>query len=180
MSGGGPVIDLGVHVIDHTRYLMGNPKPVSVYAATFQQLGNRPWLKNGVEWHPKDAKEDDPFNVEDLATALIRYDNGAVTLLETSYSLNGASATQKVLYGDKGGISLAGEPKIYTTMNGYLADITPKMDFLVSVRPAPTRPQMPRISPLCSFMFTSLKVPFREKFFASKTTSSEGVTTRWG
>ena len=37
-SGGGPLIDLGVHVIDLTRFLMDNPKPVSVYGATFQKL----------------------------------------------------------------------------------------------------------------------------------------------
>lgn len=130
MSGGGPVIDLGVHVIDHTRYLMGNPRPVSVYAVSSDKLKNRPYLKNDVEWKPKDAKPDDIFDVEDFATALIRYDNGAVTLLETSYSLNGESKTEKMLYGTKGGISLAGAPKIYTVVNDYLADIIPSMQYL--------------------------------------------------
>jgi len=40
-AGGGPLIDLGVHVIDLTRYLMGNPAPVSVYGAAFQKLFSR-------------------------------------------------------------------------------------------------------------------------------------------
>lgn len=40
--GGGPMIDLGVHILDLTRYLMGNPKPVSVFGATFNKLGDRP------------------------------------------------------------------------------------------------------------------------------------------
>ena len=46
-SAGGPLIDLGVHVIDLVRYLMGNPLPVSVYGATFQKLGNRKILSRG-------------------------------------------------------------------------------------------------------------------------------------
>ena len=44
-SAGGPLIDLGVHVIDLTRYLMGNPKPVSIYGVTYQKLFNRPHIK---------------------------------------------------------------------------------------------------------------------------------------
>ena len=126
-SGGGPVIDLGVHVIDHTRYLMGNPRPVSVYAATFDKLGKRDDLKTNVGWIPRDARPDDPCDVEDLAVALIKYDNGAVTLLETSYSLNGEGVTRKELYGTKGGLSLAGQLKLYTELNQYMVDVTPQI-----------------------------------------------------
>lgn len=130
-SGGGPVIDLGVHVIDHTRYLMGSPKPVSVYAATFEKLGNRKNLKTAAAWIPEDAKEDDKCDVEDLATALIRYDNGAVTLLETSYSINGEGTTTKELFGTKGGIKVTdGDLKMYMEMNDYMVDVKPVLTCL--------------------------------------------------
>ena len=123
LSGGGPVIDLGVHVIDLTRYLMGGPKPVSVYAATSERLGNRAFLKNSVGWRPKDSSDDDVCTVEDFGTALIRYDNGAVTLLETSYDINGQDIGCKQLFGTKGGMDLSKGVKIYGTYNDYIADI---------------------------------------------------------
>ncbi len=130
-SGGGPVIDLGVHVIDHTRYLMGNPKPVSVYAATFDALHNRPGLKTEVKWKPYGAKRGDVSDVEDLATALIRYENGAVTLLETSYTLNGEERYGEELFGTKGGFLLSeNETKLFTEINGYMVDVTPKSEGL--------------------------------------------------
>ena len=123
LSGGGPVIDLGVHVIDLTRYLMGGPKPVSVYAATSERLGNRAFLKNSVGWRPKDSSDDDVCTVEDFGTALIRYDNGAVTLLETSYDINGQDIGCKQLFGTMGGMDLSKGVKIYGTYNDYIADI---------------------------------------------------------
>lgn len=130
LSGGGPVIDLGVHVIDHTRFLMGNPKPVSVYATTFDKLKNRPSLKTDVGWKPLDAKDDDIYDVEDLATALIRYDNGAVTLLETSYNINGEPSGLKQLFGTKGGMVLGSTDgmKLYTEMNGFMVDVKPQTE----------------------------------------------------
>ena len=39
-SGGGPLIDLGVHMIDLTIWLMGNPRPVAVSGATFCKFAN--------------------------------------------------------------------------------------------------------------------------------------------
>ncbi len=125
-SAGGPIIDLGVHVIDLTRYLMGKPKALSVFASTENRLKNRPHLKTSVGWKPKDAKPDDVYDVEDFGIAMIKYEGGKTTLLETSYSINGESVTKKELYGTKGGMNLNGQStKIYTEVNGFLADIMP-------------------------------------------------------
>lgn len=123
LSGGGPVIDLGVHVIDLTRYLMGNPKPVSVYAVSYNNIGKRDYLKTNVDWIPKDAKPDDPCTVEDFASALIRYDNGASTLLETGYSFNGEDMAKRQIFGTKAGLDLSDGVKIMGEYNDFLADI---------------------------------------------------------
>ena len=125
-SGGGPVIDLGVHVIDRARFMMGRPKPISVYAATFDKLGRRDNLKTAVNWSPVGASPADICDVEDLGTALIRFDNGAVIQLETSYSLNCESASNNGLdlYGTKGGFSTGrGHLALYTEINDYMADV---------------------------------------------------------
>lgn len=123
-SAGGPLIDLGVHVIDLTRYLMGNPKPVSVYGATFQKLYNRKNLKDKVGYNSVSASSEDICDVEDLASAMIRYDNGAVLQIEASFSLNIKKDEGVIqLFGDKGGVKLDPEFELFTEMNDYLADV---------------------------------------------------------
>lgn len=123
-SGGGPLIDLGVHVIDLTRYLMGNPKPVSVFGVTFHKLGNRSELKDKKAYVSVSATENDVCDVEDMASAMIRYDNGAVLSVETSFSLNLKKEKGTIeLFGTKGGACLDPELEIYTVLNGYMADV---------------------------------------------------------
>ena len=135
-SGGGPVIDLGVHVIDRARYLMGRPKPVSVYAATFNKLGRRDHLKTNVAWRPKNASPADVCDVEDQGTAIIRFDNGAVIQLETSYSLNGPSVDGLDLYGTKGGFATGRDKLVlYTETNGYLTDAVIDTNRLKDAKP---------------------------------------------
>lgn len=123
LSGGGPVIDLAVHVVDFTRYLMGNPKPVSVYGVTFDKLGRRDFLKTAPGWVPKDASPDDPCTVEDFATAIIRYENGSAMQLETAYSLNGEAFNKRQLFGTKAGLDLTSGVKMFSVVNDFLADI---------------------------------------------------------
>ncbi len=124
-SAGGPLIDLGVHILDLTRYLMGNPKPVSVYGAAFQKLFNRPDVKNFAGYSASDASENEICDVEDLTAAMIRYDNGAVLELETSYSLNTKEDRyEQELFGTRGGVKIGSEVEFYQNINGYMTNIT--------------------------------------------------------
>lgn len=131
-SGGGPLIDLGVHVIDLCRYLMGCPKPVSAYGATFDCIGMRKNLKDSVGYRSSSLVEE-KFNVEDMATALIRFDNGAVLSVEASFNLHIKKNVGEIqLFGSKGGVSLDPEFSLYTEMNNYLADVTLNMPTALS------------------------------------------------
>lgn len=124
-SGGGPLIDLGVHVIDLVRYLMGNPKPVSVYGATFEKLGNRSNIKTGKGYMSVSAGDNDICDVEDLASALIRFDNGAVISIEASFSLNIKNDEGCIqLFGTKGGAKLDPDLELYGESNGYMTNTT--------------------------------------------------------
>lgn len=124
-SGGGPLIDLGVHVIDLARYLCGNPKPVSVYGATFQKLFNRPGIKDGTGYVSVSKANNDICTVEDLATALIRFDNGLVLSVEASFSLNIKKPEGNIqFFGTKAGAKLDPQVEIFTDENGYLVDLS--------------------------------------------------------
>ncbi len=124
-SGGGSLIDLGVHVIDLVRYLMGRPKAVAVTGVTYSNIGPRAHIKAYPRYKASDYSE--YSDVEDMAAAMIRFDNGAVLSVETSFSLNLKEDTGNIeLFGTKAGARL--EPlEIYSEMDGYLVDITPKV-----------------------------------------------------
>ena len=125
-SGGGPLIDVGVHIIDLVRYLMGKPKAVSVSGATFSNLGPRCHIK-GYERY-KSADYSEYSDVEDLATAMIRFDNGAVLMVDASFSLNIKEDSGKIeLFGTKAGAKLDPWPEIVTEMDDYLVDVNPRI-----------------------------------------------------
>ena len=124
-SGGGPLIDLGVHVIDLVRYLCGNPKPVSVYGATFQKLFNRPDIKGGKAYNSVSAGNNDICDVEDLASAMIRFDNGLVLSVEASFSLNIKEPKGDIeFFGTKAGAKLDPQVEIFTDEQGYLVNVS--------------------------------------------------------
>ncbi len=126
-SGGGALIDLGVHIIDLARYLAGNPHPVSVYGATFSRLGMKPDIL-GVEKY-KTADYDEYCDVEDAATALIRFDNGMVTYLNVTWVDNAEDSSKMHFSGSKGGAQLEPVLEIYQDRHHYLNNIRPKLQY---------------------------------------------------
>lgn len=129
-SGGGPLIDIGVHVLDLCWYLMGTPRATTVSAATHTRLGNRANITSLSRY--KVADYDPALNdVEDLATALIRFENGSTLSLETSYSLHALEdQLQVAVFGERGGAELEPELRIATEMLDTMLNITPQIDHL--------------------------------------------------
>jgi len=83
ISGGGPVIDIGVHILDLTLNLMGFPEPVSVTAIAPQKLAKRNDIRGWWgEW------DREAINVEDFAAGFVRFANGAALSLEVSWLAN--------------------------------------------------------------------------------------------
>lgn len=101
-SGGGPTIDIGVHILDLTLWLMGHPKPVAVSGVARTALAKREgaFSQSGRTPIPQD------IDVEDFAAAFVRFDTGATMILEVSWLLhhNTPGEDSRVwLYGTEGG-----------------------------------------------------------------------------
>lgn len=101
-SGGGPCIDIGVHILDLTLWLMGNPKPVAVTGVARAPLAHHEGAF--AAWNRTPLSTD--FDVEDFAAAFVRFDNGATLVLEVSWLLHHdieGEDMQMWLYGTEGG-----------------------------------------------------------------------------
>ncbi len=121
-AGGGPLIDIGVHVLDLTLWLMGNPKAISVTGSTYAKFG--PKGEGTGSWGTADASG--IFDVEDFAAGFIRLENGATVMLEASWASHiKCDVIYTQLLGTKGGAEL--DPlRIYTDVHGTSVDIMPQ------------------------------------------------------
>jgi len=124
-QGGGPLIDIGVHVLDLTLWLMGYPQPVSVTGQTYVKFGTREGVLGLLgQWDPK------TYTVEDFAAGFIRFENGATLSLESSFAANLAeNQFHTSLFGTEGGayLDLANDAatRLYREESGTLTDTTP-------------------------------------------------------
>jgi predicted dehydrogenase len=121
-SGGGALIDIGVHVLDLAMWLMGDVQPKVVFGTTFAKFASKLPKPSGMV-----------FDVDDWASAYVKFDNGADLLLEASWG--GFTSSESIythLFGTEGGADRvhggdAPVLKIFKEINQESVDIVPKL-----------------------------------------------------
>lgn len=127
LSGGGPLMDLGPHIIDLAVYVMGSPKAESVFARTFSKTENLDNIKfqdgyKAIDSNPRTC------NIEELAVVMVNFENGACLSVETSFCSHIKEDSMYLnLLGSKAGAEIDPQFSISTAQNGYLMDITPRL-----------------------------------------------------
>ncbi|MBM4112229.1 MAG: Gfo/Idh/MocA family oxidoreductase [Phycisphaerae bacterium] len=133
-SGGGPLIDLGVHAIDQALWLCGFPKALRASGACYATFGPRMGGYVFEEMWAGPPKLDGRFDVEDHATALVRFDGGLTIELNVTWAANIPDRSLPdgiALFGEKGGCRftlLGDEVRVATEANGTLADLQVPFD----------------------------------------------------
>lgn len=130
LSGGGPLIDLGVHFIDVATWLMGNPVPVAVSGCTYRKFAD---TNASDSEHSKFGSKsaEGTFDVEDLAIGFIRFANGASLQIEFSWASNIENENSFVeLRGSKAGSFMDGgmQLKVFSEGPAGLYDLQPKLN----------------------------------------------------
>ncbi|WP_284440237.1 Gfo/Idh/MocA family protein [Haloarcula marina] len=106
LSGGGALIDIGVHALDFALYLAGFPEVESVNGTTRSDFGTRSDYADPDGWSGHWDSDDDIFDVDDSATAFIRCKNGTTITLDISWATNREATNGTVVRGTEAGASL--------------------------------------------------------------------------
>ncbi|MDF2439987.1 MAG: hypothetical protein JWN98_971 [Abditibacteriota bacterium] len=128
-AGGGSVYDIGVHALDRCLYLMGEFEAAAVSGQTFAKFGPR-GLGDG-SWGKGEIDPNKPFDVDDMAIALIKLKSGRTVLLEASWAghLDNYDGTQ--LFGTDAGLRFSPLQLLHDTPDGYKTDDVEMLPALV-------------------------------------------------
>jgi len=114
-NGGGPLVDLGVHMLDLGMWLAGYPDPTCVLAATWNPIAPGQAEARGL-----------PFTVEDFGAAMIRLANGAMVELEASWASHRGQKddVHTRVHGTKGGLMIGSRGnQVFLELDGAPVDV---------------------------------------------------------
>ena len=117
-SGGGGLLDIGVHMLDDALYELDDFDVHSVSGATYAEFGPR-GLGEG-DWGLSE-RPDARFDVDDFATAIIKLRSGASVVLDAVWAMHSeqSSAMNVELYGTEGAVDTYGERLYRQQADGY-------------------------------------------------------------
>lgn len=126
-SGGGPLIDIGVHWFDAAMHISGLWKPTAVSAMNFAKFGADMRKYRYVSMWAGPPKYDGVCDVEDYSAGLVRFGKKAAMIFEIAWAANMEESSYIEVLGDKGGARLFdGKPlAICTEHNDMIANVMP-------------------------------------------------------
>ncbi len=128
LSGGGPLIDLGVHWFDAAMFVSGLWNPTRVSAQTYAKFGSPMRRYRYVSMWAGPPKYDGVCDVEDYAVGFVRFGGAATLDFNICWAANAEDRGFIEILGDKGGLKLLdGKPlTLLTEHHGRPANITPQ------------------------------------------------------
>ena len=128
ISGGGVLVDWGVHYLDIVMYCCGDPKPLTVSGETFTKLGVdiKNYAFEGMWAGP--PKYDGIYDVDDSVAGIIRTEKPVITINGAWAQNIGENETFIDFMGDKAGIRLqyGSDFRVFTSEFGSLIEYKPK------------------------------------------------------
>jgi predicted dehydrogenase len=139
-SGGGPLLDLGVHILDSLLWILGNPRVVAASAVTYREL-----LDREESWRATLADSGAPVgtfgspapdfrdcDVEEMGAGFLRLENGGALTVRASWTANvpDSAGGMVLAMGTQGGMWFdprVTELKVVKDLAGYQTDVSPKL-----------------------------------------------------
>jgi predicted dehydrogenase len=136
MSGGGALIDIGVHLLDLTFWLLDHPIVHSVSGVTYAKFGSRGQKGYGSQLSEEFARG---FDVDDFVAALIRFQDGRAVQLEVSWAAHTRAGSDDYfvkLFGSEAGVdlnvasyALTDTVTFYSAPGGAMSELRPRLGY---------------------------------------------------
>jgi predicted dehydrogenase len=132
LAGGGPMMDVGVHMLDLVMYLSGAPMPEIIIGSLYNKFKDS---ATDGGWPPAETRKGDKasgkMEVEELAAGFVKLSNGATLFIEASWAGNSEVGLKGSLFGTRAGVQIP-DPldsknplRIYSENRGVLTDTIP-------------------------------------------------------